>query len=62
MKNALKAAFPTVLAVVLAWVAIEAIKYARTKYQAEVDAKKIRAMQQQATAAAVAADQPEDAN
>lgn len=62
MKNALKAAFPTVLAVVLAWMAIEAIKYARVRYQAEVDQRKIRKHQATiANAQAAAAADGEDA-
>ena len=50
MKNQLKAAFPAFLAVVLAWIAIEAIKYGRQKYAERESAKRIRAQQQAAAA------------
>lgn len=61
MKNALKAAFPTVLAVVLAWAAIEAIKWGRAKYQAELDLRKIRERQAVAAQAAAAATDDDNA-
>jgi len=54
MKNQLKAAFPIVLAIVLAWVAIEGIKYGKRKYAERESAKRIRAQQQAAAAQAAA--------
>lgn len=53
MKNALKIALPTVLAIVLGWLAIEGVKFAKAKINAERAAKALR--QQQAAAAAAAA-------
>lgn len=58
MKNAFKIALPTVLAIVLAYVVIEAIKYGRAKWQAEQDARSYRA--QQVAAAAAAAEPVEE--
>lgn len=42
MKNAFKIALPTVLAIVLGWIAVEGIKAARDRYNAERQAKKHR--------------------
>lgn len=52
MKNALKIALPTVLAIVLGWIAIEGIKWGRDQWKAEKDAKSLRAQQ----AAAIASE------
>lgn len=60
MKNALKAAFPTVLAIVLAFVAIEGLKMAKARFDAEQAAKKMRASQAAAAAAALAHDESDE--
>lgn len=56
MKQAIKTALPTVLAIVLGWIAIEGLKYAQARYKAEKAAQKYR----DAQVAQAAAAQTED--
>lgn len=60
MKNQLKAAFPIVLGAVLAWIAIEAIKYGKHKYAERESQKRIRAQLWTAASQAASTDTHEE--
>lgn len=60
MKNALKSAMPTVLAIVIGYIVIEGLKYGRKQWDNKQAMK--RAMAEQAAAVAAAAAETEETN
>lgn len=60
MKNTLKLAIPTIVALVLGYLIIEGIKLGKAKYDAKRIAKKLIEQQRQTAAAHAAADAAED--